>query len=85
MPRRQRLQAAGVPVHIIHPHSRPMQIVGNACHELRVLDAGRTWRIMYCIRPDAIVIRDVFAKTTTKTPKSVVKACGKRLQRYRNT
>ena len=40
---------------------------------------------MYCIRPDAIVILDVFAKTTTNIPKSVVKACGKRLQRYQNT
>ena len=70
---------------IAMPHSRPMPIVGNACHELRVLAAGSTWRIMYCIRPDAIVILDVFAKTTTKTPKSVVKACGKRLQRYQNT
>ena len=67
---------------IAMPHSRPMPIIGNACHELRVLDAGRTWRIIYCIRADAIVILDVFAKTTTKTPKSVVKTCRKRLQRY---
>ena len=67
------------------PHSRPMPVIGDACHELRVQDAGRTWRIMYCVRPDAIVILDVFGKTTTKTPKSVVKACEKRLQRYQKT
>ena len=24
------------------PHSRPMPVIGNGCHELRVLDAGRT-------------------------------------------
>jgi len=67
------------------PHSRPMPVVGKGCHELRVLDAGRTWRVIYCIRPDAIVILDVFAKTTAKTPKSVVDACQRRLRDYRET
>jgi len=70
---------------IAMPHSRPMAVIGNACHELRVQDADRTWRIMYCVRSDAIVILDVFAKTTTKTPKSVLKACSKRLRRYQQT
>jgi phage-related protein len=68
---------------IAMPHSRPMAVIGNACHELRVQDAGRSWRILYCVRPDAIVILDVFAKTTTKTPKSILIACSKRLRRYR--
>jgi phage-related protein len=31
------------------PHSRPMPRVGKACHELRIQDAGRTWRIVYHI------------------------------------
>ena len=44
------------------PQSRPMPLIGNACHELRVRDADRTWRIMYFVGPDAIVILDVFAK-----------------------
>ncbi len=70
---------------IAMPHSRPMPAVGDGCHELRVLDAGKAWRIMYCIRPDAIVILDVFAKTTAKTPKSVVNACERRLKLYRLT
>ncbi len=70
---------------IAMPHSRPMPVIGNACHEVRVPDAGRTWRIMYSVESDAIVILDVFAKTTTKTPKSVVKTCRKRLQRYQQT
>ncbi len=65
------------------PHSRPMPGIGNACHELRVRDAGKTWRIMYCARSDVIVILDVFAKTTAKTPKHVVETCRKRLRRYR--
>ena len=40
---------------------------------------------MYCVGSDAIVILDVFAKTTTKTPKHVVKTCKKRLRRYQQT
>jgi phage-related protein len=67
------------------PHSRPMPDIGIACHELRVRDPDRTWRIMYCVGSDAIVILDVFAKTTTKTPKHVVKTCKKRLRRYQQT
>ncbi len=81
---------AGVPLRRLQrgesigmPQSRPMPLIGNACHELRVRDADRTWRIMYFVGSDAIVILDVFAKTTAKTPKSVVKTCSKRLQRYR--
>jgi phage-related protein len=68
---------------IAMPHSRPMPAIGKACHELRVPDADRSWRIVYCIQPDAIVILEVFAKTTAKTPQAVVKACKKRLLAYR--
>ena len=64
------------------PHSRPMSGIGKACHELRVQDASKTWRIVYHIDADAIVILDVFAKTTQKTPKSVVAVCKARLGMY---
>src|SRR5207253_2290153 len=64
------------------PHSRPMPSVGKRCHELRVKDAGHQWRIVYRIDPDAIIIADVFAKTTKKTPKPVIAACQARLKRY---
>ena len=67
------------------PHSRPMPGIGKACHELRVPDADRTWRIMYCIQPDAIVILAVFAKTTATTPRAVVRTCKLRLRGYRQT
>jgi hypothetical protein len=40
---------------------------------------------MYYVRSDVIVILDVFSKTATKTPKSVLKACSKRLRRYHQT
>jgi phage-related protein len=67
------------------PHSRPMPEIGKACHELRVRDADSTWRIVYCARSDAIVILEVFAKTTTKTPKSIIRTCIKRLRDYKQS
>ncbi len=38
------------------PHSRPMPIIGSGCHELRIQDKHKTWRIIYLIDVDAIVI-----------------------------
>ncbi|MGH8768849.1 MAG: type II toxin-antitoxin system RelE/ParE family toxin [Burkholderiales bacterium] len=64
------------------PHSRPMPSVGKACHELRIQDANRTWRIIYCIDAEAIVILEVIAKTTQQTPHSVIETCRARLKRY---
>ena len=29
------------------PHSRPMPAIGGQCHELRINDRDRTWRIVY--------------------------------------
>ncbi len=65
------------------PHSRPMPSIGDACHELRVPDRGHTWRILYANEEDAIVILEVFAKKTSRTPEKVVAACRQRLRRYR--
>jgi phage-related protein len=64
------------------PHSRPMPSIGAGCHELRVVDEDKSWRIIYRIDPDAIVIAEVFRKTTVATPKRVVDACKRRLRRY---
>ena len=64
------------------PHSRPMTSIGPRCHELRVVDAKRTWRVMYRIDPDAIVILEVFGKTSQATPKRVIETCKERLRRY---
>jgi phage-related protein len=64
------------------PLSRPMPSIGRACHELRVQDATRTWRIVYFLDADAVVILEVFSKTTRQTPKAVVKTCRKRLSDY---
>jgi phage-related protein len=50
------------------PHSRPMPSVGGRCHELRVIDATVTWRIVYRMDTDAIVIAEVFGKKSRTTP-----------------
>ena len=55
---------------------------GARCHELRVNDAGQSWRIVYRIDKDAIVIADVFAKKTRSTPRQVLEICRRRLREY---
>ena len=64
------------------PHSRPMPGIGFRCHELRIQDADSTWRIVYRVDPDAVIIAGVFAKKTQATPKSVIDACRRRLDGY---
>jgi phage-related protein len=64
------------------PHSRPMPLLGSRCHELRVNDLGETFRIAYRIDADAIVIVEVFAKKTRRTPQQVIEACRSRLRAY---
>lgn len=64
------------------PHSRPMPSIGPRCHELRVRDETRNWRVIYRLDADVILVVDVFAKTTRQTPKSVIEACQRRLNKY---
>jgi phage-related protein len=64
------------------PHSRPMPSIGQHCHELRVRDAQHNWRVIYRIDDDAIVIVEVFIKTTRQTPDSVIDNSQGRLKRY---
>jgi phage-related protein len=64
------------------PHSRPMPSIGKYCHELRVNDTSVTWRVVYRIDDDAIVIVEVFAKKTAQTPKNVISVCKRRLRDY---
>lgn len=64
------------------PHSRPMPSIGPRCHELRIRDEARNWRIVYRIDLDAIVIVEVFAKKTGATPKKVIDTCKARLKAY---
>ena len=64
------------------PHSRPMPSIGTHCHELRIRDVDKNWRIVYRIDDDAILIVEVFSKTTRATPKNVIEVCQKRLSTY---
>jgi len=64
------------------PHSRPMSAIGARCHELRIIDSNKIWRIIYRIDRDAVVIADVFEKKTQKTPKRVIDASKRRLRDY---
>src|SRR5438309_11811437 len=49
------------------PHSRPMPNIGPWCHEIRVRDENRIWRVVHRLDPDAILIAGVFSKTTRST------------------
>jgi phage-related protein len=64
------------------PLARPMPSIGSRCFELRVRDENRNWRIIYRLDEDAIIIAEVFPKTTPKTPKGVLDTCHRRLARY---
>ncbi len=64
------------------PNSRPMQSIGSQCHELRINDENQTWRIVYHVAIDAVVILDVFSKKAAATPNEVVKNCKRRLAAY---
>ena len=64
------------------PHSRPMSSIGSRCHELRINDESATWRIVYRLDADAIVILEVFSKKSRATPKAIIDACKRRLKDY---
>jgi phage-related protein len=64
------------------PQSRPMPSIGRRCHELRIDDQNRTWRIVYRLDPFAVLILEVFEKKTRKTPSEVIENCKRRIQLY---
>ena len=64
------------------PHSRPMPSIGPRCHELRVNDRNKSWRVICRLEPNAIVILDVFEKKTEQTPELVIQNCRRRLRLY---
>ena len=64
------------------PQSRPMPSIGARCHELRINDEDVTWRIVYRIDIDAIIILEVFDKKTNQTPKRVIDTCKDRIRIY---
>lgn len=66
------------------PHARPMPSIGPRCYELRINDSNVTWRIIYRIDTDAIIILAVFEKKSAQSPKpkQIIDVCQKRLKQY---
>lgn len=59
-----------------------MPSIGKSCHELRINDVDGTWRIIYRIDTDAILILEVFDKKTNRTPVKAIDVCKTRLRIY---
>ena len=66
------------------PRSRPMPSIGKRCHELRIRDEDVSWRIIYRIDTDAILIVEIFQKKTPTTPRDIINLCQARLASYDN-
>jgi phage-related protein len=64
------------------PASRPLPEIGASCHELRVVDRDATWRIVYHVADDAIVLLEIFSKKTRTLPRNVATATKRRLSEY---
>ena len=64
------------------PHARPMSVVGVRCAELRIQDESVSWRIVYRLDSDAVIIAAVFAKKTQATPLAIIASCRKRFALY---
>jgi phage-related protein len=59
-----------------------MPAIGPRCHELRITDRGRIFRIFYRTDTDAIVIMHALAKKTASTPARVIEQCKRRLKEF---
>jgi phage-related protein len=59
-----------------------MNFKGKPLAWLEGVDRTDTWRIIYRIDPDVIVIAEVFTKKTQKTPADIVEAVKKRLRAF---
>jgi phage-related protein len=64
------------------PESRPMPSIGPRCHELRICNGSHNWRVIYRIDTDAIIVAEVFVKTTQATPNRIIAICKARLRAY---
>ena len=59
-----------------------MPAIATNCHELRIVDENVTWRILYALTSDAVVILEVFNKKTRATPKQVLAVARRRWKQY---
>jgi phage-related protein len=49
---------------------------------MRINDQDKTWRIIYRLDADVIIILEVFTKKSESTPQSVIDTCKKRIISY---
>jgi phage-related protein len=47
-----------------------------------VQDREATWRLVYRVDPDAVVVAEVFSKKTRAMPRTVIENCRRRLRLY---
>ncbi len=59
-----------------------MPSIGTHCHELRIRDENKIWRLFYRIDADAIVVILWIEKKTNKTPDEILDLCRQRLKSY---
>ena len=59
-----------------------MPSTGVHCHELRIRDENKIWRLFHRIDTDAIVVILWREKKTNKTPDEVLDLCRQRLKSY---
>jgi phage-related protein len=66
---------------LVMPLSRPMPVIGNGVHELRLKDRSGAYRVFYAL-PGAGVVHVLHAvrKKTRATPKSTLAVVRKRLK-----
>ena len=64
------------------PRSRPMPVIGERCHELRVRDRDADWRMIYRIDVQVILVVHLFRKTTRTTPQSEIELAQARLKEH---
>lgn len=64
------------------PKSRPMPVPSRNCHELRIQDQDKIWRILYRLDRDAVVLLEVFCKKSRETPEHIIQDARRRLAGY---
>ncbi len=66
------------------PYSKKIPDLCSRCHELRIKDKDKWYRIIYRIDSDAIVLLHAFEKKSNKIPKTIIETCKQRMKRYDN-
>ena len=64
------------------PLSRRMPRLGARCHELRITDEKKEWRILYRVDAAELLIVDVFVKKRMQTATSIIDEGKRRLAKF---